>query len=120
MAIADPRRARILVAEAEEPLLELVEQWLEEGGYRPVRRGDADLVVVDLADPRAGGRDVLRRIGAERPGAPVIALSSTFLPGVEHGAAVAGWLGVAAALPKPVARATLLEVIGRLLRPEAS
>jgi DNA-binding response OmpR family regulator len=112
---SDAAQPRVLVVDADEPLAELLEQWLEADGRRAVRDGTAELVIVDLPNPRAGAAGVLGRLARERPGVPVLALSSNFLPGIESCGAVARWLGVAAALPKPVARDALLAVVGHLL-----
>lgn len=112
---SDAAPPRVLIADADEPLAELLEQWLEADGWRAVRDGGAELVIVDLPNPRAGAAGPLRRLAQELPGVPVIALSSTFLPGIESYGAVARWLGVSAALPKPVEREALLAIAGRLV-----
>jgi DNA-binding NtrC family response regulator len=44
-------------------------------GWKRFQKGDVDLVVTDLRMPGIGGEELLRRIGAEAPGLPVIVLT---------------------------------------------
>src|SRR5262245_66680372 len=98
---------RILVVDADPALRGLLEEWLEPQGFRGVRSGDADLVVVDIASPRQDC-GVLQRIAQQHPRAPRLVLSSSIFPGVECCGPVARDLGVAGVLPKPVSRDALL------------
>jgi DNA-binding response OmpR family regulator len=118
----EPAR-RVLVVDADPALLALLDEWLADHGCEVVheRRGDDaaqddfDLVVVDIPFPRNGGSDVLKRVAHGNPGAPILALSSSFFAGIESTGAIARTLGVASVLPKPVTRAALIDAVDRLL-----
>src|ERR1044071_8611344 len=99
--------AEILVVCADPALRGLLEEWLEPQGHRLVNGGRADLVVVDIPQPRRDGAAVLQRVAADHPDAPRLVLPSRFLPGVDCCGAVAPSLGVAAVLPKPLTRQAL-------------
>ena len=114
---------RILVADADCALYGLLEEWLAGSGYQlagacspdeAVHDG-YDLIVVDVPFPRESS-DVLKELGREHPGTPIIALSSSFFPGVESSGALARELGVAAVLPKPLTREALLAVAQRVVK----
>jgi DNA-binding response OmpR family regulator len=113
----------ILVADADCALYGLLEEWLAGTGYElagacapdePAHDG-YDLIVVDVPFPRADV-DVLNTLRQAHPGTPIIALSSSFFPGVEKTGAVARELGVAAVLAKPLTREALLAAAQRLLK----
>jgi CheY-like chemotaxis protein len=114
--------ARVLVVDADPALLALLEEWLAEQGCSVVRGRDAedgtgknfDLVIVDIPSPRSGGSEVLSRLANGNPGAPILALSSSFFAGIEASGAIARTLGVAGVLPKPVARDALISAVARL------
>ena len=118
-----PEAARVLVVDADSALFGLIEEWLGAAGHRVTShnagdgsaRARVDLIVVDIPFPRQGGLDLLRRVAAEHPGTPIVALSSTFFAGVGSHGAVARTLGVAAVLPKPVKREALIAAVGELL-----
>ncbi|MDR3343048.1 MAG: sigma-54 dependent transcriptional regulator [Treponema sp.] len=44
-------------------------------GWRRFQKGDIDLVITDLRMPGLGGEELLKRIGSETPGIPVIVLT---------------------------------------------
>lgn len=44
-------------------------------GWKRFQRGDIDLVITDLRMPGMGGEELLKRIGSESPGVPVIVLT---------------------------------------------
>jgi DNA-binding NtrC family response regulator len=46
-----------------------------DAGLKRFQRGDIDLVITDLRMPGLSGEDLLKRIGAEMPGIPVIVLT---------------------------------------------
>jgi DNA-binding NarL/FixJ family response regulator len=116
IATADRRAApRVRIIDADPALAGLLEQWLGELPCRIASEGAADLVIVDIPFPRQGKAEVLRRLAREHPTAPILALSSSFFAGIETNGAVARWLGVAAALPKPVTQAALTDAVRRLL-----
>jgi CheY-like chemotaxis protein len=109
--------ARALVAESDAALADLLAEWLAERGYavaRDAREGRFDVIVTDVPDLRAGGAHTLRPLAEAHPDTPILALSSSFLAGVEADSAVARWLGVAGVLAKPVTRDALLGAIDRM------
>ena len=115
-------RPRVLVVDADPALVALLEEWLAEHGCDVVQDAGAshardgfDLVVVDIPSPRQGAANVLKRVARESPGAPVLALSSSFFAGVEARGPVARWLGVAGVLAKPVTREALIGAVEHLL-----
>jgi CheY-like chemotaxis protein len=115
---------RVLVVDTDRVLCGLIEEWLggcgcecsvlaQDADDGPVQ--EADVVVVDVPFPRQGGLDLLQRVASRHPGTPIVALSSTFFAGVESSGALARSLGVAAVLPKPVAREALIRAVKDLL-----
>jgi CheY-like chemotaxis protein len=107
--------ADVRVVDADPALRELLEEWLQPLGHRVVEGGGrVGLVVIDVASPRQGGLEVLKRIAAEHPGAPQLVLSSSFFPGIDCCGDVARTLGVAGVLPKPVSREAVLAAVRRL------
>jgi CheY-like chemotaxis protein len=106
--------ARILLVDADPALSGLIEEWLAALGCSVVQERP-DLILVDVAFPRQGGADVLKRLGAEHPGTPLLALSSNFFGRIERNGAVARALGVAAVLPKPVSREALIAAVRNLV-----
>jgi CheY-like chemotaxis protein len=68
-----------------------------------------------VACPRQGCTEGLKAIAEAHPRTPILALSSSFFPGVDTTGAVARALGVAGVLAKPVTRGGLLDAIRRLL-----
>lgn len=107
--------ADVRVIGADPALRGLLEEWLEPHGHRLVEGGRADLVVVDIPQPRRDGVEVLERIALKHPAAPRLVLSSSFLPGVDCCGPVARSLGVAGVLPKPLTREALTEAVQRVL-----
>jgi len=123
MARAADNPPRILVVDADPALLGLLEAWLsaqglsvlaEDGGDEP-GRNDFDLVVVDVPLPRHRGLIQLKGVAERHPGAPILALSSSFFAGVAGAGLVARALGVAGALAKPLSREALVTAVNRLL-----
>jgi CheY-like chemotaxis protein len=114
---------RVLLFDADPALQGLLEEWLAAHGCSVeaaqsgahCRRHGFDLIVVDIPSPRQGGTAGLKAIAEAHPRTPILALSSSFFPGVDATGAVARALGVAGVLPKPVARAGLLDALRRLL-----
>jgi DNA-binding response OmpR family regulator len=114
------RPRRVLVVDADEPLFGLLEAWLSAEGCVVIndRAGpadDVDLVIVDVPFPRQVGVDWIRRIAQRHPMAPILALSSTFIAGIECCGPAARALGVACTLPNPVSRQALSSAVRRLL-----
>jgi two-component system, OmpR family, response regulator len=114
---------RVLLVEADTPLIELLDTWLAAEGWRVITESDdhpvatepADLVIVDVPFPRQGGVDLIRRIASSHPMTPILALSSTFFAGIECCGPVARELGVACVLPQPASREALIQAVRRLL-----
>jgi DNA-binding response OmpR family regulator len=113
----------VLVVDADGPLFGLLEEWLVADGCvvldehaLHLSAGEAiDLVIVDVPFPRRAGVDWIARIAARHPMAPILALSSTFIAGIECCGPVARALGVACVLPNPSSREALLSAVRRLL-----
>jgi CheY-like chemotaxis protein len=118
-------RPKILVMDADPALLGLLDEWMADlaevtsGRSESAEGGDCDLLVVDVAFPRQGESNPLRRLAGRYPHTPVLALSSTFFHGIDAHGAVARSLGVAGVLPKPVGREALLAAVRRLLSRQA-
>lgn len=115
---------RVLAVDTDRALLGLLEEWVGLCGCEVVSDQDVDdvtsqgrftLVIVDVPHPRHGGVELLQRVAHDHPGTPIIALSSTFFPGIESTGGVARTLGVACVLPKPVSRDSLVTAVRSLL-----
>lgn len=110
----------VLVVDADAPLFGLLQAWLSAEGCVVRHERDAspegvDLVIVDLPFPRQAGVDSVRLVAQRHPMAPILALSSTFIAGIDCCGPVARALGVACALPNPVSHEALLKSVRRLL-----
>jgi DNA-binding response OmpR family regulator len=114
---------RVRVVDADDVLFDLIAEWLAAAGHGVIpenagadsANGRIDLVIVDVPFPRRGGLELLRRLAAEHPRTPILALSSTFFSGVGGNEAVARALGVAGVLPKPLKREALIAAVEDLL-----
>jgi len=111
----------VLLQDVEPTMADLYEAWLSLDGLRVRREAAAGepiaLILTDLPFPRQDGAARLRQLAHSWPGVPVLALSSTFLPGVAAQGEVARQLGAAAVLAAPVARETLRHAVAQLLLP---
>ena len=105
---------RILLVDGDAALRGLIGEWLSDGEFSVVDERP-DLVLVDLPCPREDCARALRRISNAHPLAPVVALSSSFFPGIEANGALARSLGVAGVLPKPLTREALVAAVRRAL-----
>jgi len=103
----------------------LLTEWLTGAGYAvrarslrgaPAGEG-ADLVIVDLYMPRQAGVDVVRAVQQAHPGAPVIAISAQFRPGLAGSCRAARALGARKLIAKPFTREDLLGAVRALLGP---
>lgn len=114
---------RVLLVDADPALQGLLEEWLAAHGCTVEAAQSAghggrdgfDLIVVDIPSPRQGGTEGLKAVAEAHPQTPILALSSSFFPGVDATGAVARALGVQGVLAKPVTRGGLLDAIRRLL-----
>jgi CheY-like chemotaxis protein len=114
----------IQVANTDGATLELLSEWLAAAGYRVVgeRLEQAPpqpppaLVIVDVPFCRQGAGEIVRRVGEQHPGKPILAMSATFFSTVLSDGACARRLGVAGVVPKPIAREKLLAAVERLVR----
>jgi DNA-binding response OmpR family regulator len=118
-------RQKVLVVDADRVTFELLHEWLAAAGIAAVEADadpgttDADcaLALVDVAFPRDEGLEVLRRVAAQYPHMPILAMSPGFFSNVECTGPCARQLGVAGVLPKPVARDALVAAVRELLPP---
>jgi DNA-binding response OmpR family regulator len=124
---AEAQRPRALIVDADPALAALLEEWLDEHGWRVTREtgGEApvangyDVVVLDVPYARRDGLELVRRVAARHPGTPIVALSASFFAGVDSSASIARSLGAACVLPKPLAREALIAALRRVHpRPE--
>src|SRR5262245_25565823 len=87
---------RILVADADCALYGLLEAWLAGSGCTlagacgidEAGADHYDLILADIPFPRQDGAGMVRALQHEHPGTPIVALSSSFLPGVEASGSV--------------------------------
>jgi DNA-binding response OmpR family regulator len=104
----------VVVLEEDAQLHDLLEEWLVEAGYHPLRR-DARLenipvlVIVDVPEPQSAGP--LIRSLHEEYAAPILVLSARFRRGLAGSTEAARRLGVTKVLPKPFARKELLAAV---------
>jgi DNA-binding response OmpR family regulator len=111
---------RIMVLEGDDSVRELVRRWLVDAGHSveahagPIRIGDVDLIIADVASPRAAG-PLLAALRQPGTGAPVLLLSARFRTGQAGSAQLASELGVAGVLPKPFTQRQLLDAVTRAL-----
>ncbi len=121
-----PTKTKILVAEDDVAVLDLVARWLEAAGYWAVKARDGERVieavreaapaaiVMDLTMPRMDGFEVLTALRAMKlPPIPVLVLTGH--QSADDVRKVVA-LGARDYLTKPVDRATLLARVERLLR----
>lgn len=119
--ISDVKRAlQIAVIESDDLVRELVETWLVDAGHKveavkpPLRNAAYDIIIADVARPRAAG-SLVRSLLAGCNG-PVLMLSARFRTGQGGSQLLAQQLGVGAVLPKPFTRQQLLDAVLQCLR----
>jgi DNA-binding response OmpR family regulator len=103
----------------------LLQEWLQEAGYRPRTeasygsRGDvrADVIVLSIRNPKQRGGECVSAIRAAHPGKPIIAISGQFRLGVPAEGDVAKALGVQRVMAKPLLREDLLRAVRALIGP---
>lgn len=119
-----PKRPRVLVAEDDPGLREVLKDLLEESGYEVLaaangaeaiahlREAPADIVLTDIMMPDANGVDVLRAVRERHLDTPVILMTGNpTLPSAVEALS----LGALGYLVKPVAEATLLGALSEAL-----
>lgn len=124
----DPEPVRVLVADDEPAILELLQAVLSVWGYTVellpdgeaalcrALEGDYDLLLFDFQMPRMTGLEALRRLRAAGRTVPAILMSGYFSePIVRESAAVAG----IQLLPKPFTLSALRETVLRGIGGEA-
>ena len=119
-----PANARnVLVLETDQATRSLFVEWLDAEGWRVLDPSSADaaeplsLVVLELAFLREGGSQPLDEAKLRYPEVPIVVVSPTLFASVGCCGPCASALGVAGVLPKPMARAALIEAVHRLARP---
>lgn len=114
-------KGHILVVEANDLILGLLERWLGEAGYIVVvaaqqrlpqaigERGRPQLVIIDVPMPRSAGKIV--KSVREGYAGPILLLSARFRRGTGASSDLAHQLGVRKVLPKPFTRDELLSAV---------
>jgi two-component system cell cycle sensor histidine kinase/response regulator CckA len=121
---ATPARRRIVVADDEPGLRLLLAATLSGAGYEVLQAsngleavrlcegGRVDLLLTDLVMPDHEGLETIRRMRAERPDIPVVAMSGAFDGGFLE---VARAMGAAAVIQKPFTPDQVVKVVARVL-----
>ena len=107
---------RIAVIEGDDAVRELARRWLVDAGHdvetyaSPKAVGEFDLVIADVASPRAT-RPLLGELVQPGDGVAVLLLSARFRKGQEGSVQLADELGVKGVLPKPFTKRQLLAAV---------
>lgn len=113
----------ILLVDDDAALRRTLRAMLERAGYAVVEAGDGDqamasftadrpdLVLTDIIMPNREGVETIRDLRAHDPSVPIIAMSGGGQTGGDLFLKIAGRLGAAATLAKPIRQATLLALI---------
>ena len=109
----------IVIYEEDQLTRSLMQEWLQEAGYRvwvgtscnAERDPPADLVVANVYMPKQRGSERMSAIRAAHPGKPMIAISCQFRAGLEAAGAAAHALGVRQVIAKPLMRDDLLRAV---------
>ena len=118
-----PNARNVLVLGTDRATSSLFVEWLNGDGWRivdpPSKDEDASLslIVLELAFLRDDGLLPLSEAKLRYPCVPIVVVSPTVFASVGCSGPCAQALGVAGVLPKPVARATLVDAVHRLARP---
>jgi DNA-binding response OmpR family regulator len=114
----------IVIIEEDDLMRGLLTEWLTVAGYAVREPGPrapagqrAELVIVNLYMPRQTGADVVRAVQQAHPGAPVIAISAQFRPGLDGSWRAARALGARKLIAKPFTREDLLAAVRALIGP---
>ena len=106
----------IVVIDEDVAMKSLMTEWLESAGYRVATHGNVDLVVFNMVDVKAGAR-AAQAVAAAYPEAALIGMSARLSDSLPPDSALAGALGVARLLAKPVARAEFLAAVAACALP---
>ncbi|GAB3762369.1 hypothetical protein GCM10028796_13940 [Ramlibacter monticola] len=112
----------VLVLGTDQATRSLFVEWLDGEGWQvvdaasPESAAPLSLVVLEVAFLRGGGLQPLAEAKLRYPGVPIVVVSPTVFSSVGCCGPCAAALGVAGVLPKPIARATLMEAVHRLAR----
>jgi DNA-binding response OmpR family regulator len=109
-------RPNVVIYEDDGLTRALLEEWLQEAGYRvragnvrdPATDGPCDLLIVSVYMPKQTGAHCVRTIRAAHPGTPVIAISGQFRAGLAADGATAQVLAVQQVVAKPLSRQELI------------
>jgi DNA-binding response OmpR family regulator len=113
----------IVIYEDDDLMRALLQEWLNEAGYR-VRAaardrlrdlGGARLVIVSVYMPRDSGPQLVREIQAAHPGTPLIAISGQFRAGLSTVGATAQTFGVQQVIAKPFTRSDLVAAVSAII-----
>jgi len=118
-----PNARNVLVLGTDPATRSLFGEWFDEEGFHVVDPASADaaappsLVVLELPFLREAGLQPLAETKLRYPEVPIVVVSPTVFASVGCCGPCASALGVAGVLPKPMARAALIEAVHRLARP---
>jgi CheY-like chemotaxis protein len=115
----------IVIIEEDDLMRGLLKEWLTAAGYAVRERSlrgapageGADLLIVDLYMPRQAGADAVLAAQQAYPGAPVIAMSAQFRPGLAGSWWAARALGARKLIAKPFTREDLLGAVHAVIGP---
>jgi CheY-like chemotaxis protein len=116
----------IVIYEEDLLMRTLLQEWLSDAGYlvrlaspREVQPySPASLVIASVYMPKHIGAECIRNIQAAHPGAPIIAISGQFRPGLSPSGSTAQALGVQQVIAKPLIRRDLLEAVRAMIGQE--
>jgi DNA-binding response OmpR family regulator len=117
----------VLIVDSDGALFGLIEEWLIAGGFKILRKTDdsrpieeqVGLVILDLPFRREEMLEAVQNVAVQYPHVPVIALSSTFFPGVASHGTVARSLGVSAVIAKPLQQQAFIAAVMTVIRQSA-
>jgi CheY-like chemotaxis protein len=118
-----PNACKVLVLGTDPATRSLFGEWFDEEGFQLVDPSSPDaavslsLVLLELPFLREDGLQPLADAKLRYAGVPIVIVSPTVFASVGCCGPCAAALGVAGVLPKPMARATLIEAMHRLARP---
>jgi len=113
LVVDDERFFREAICDAlRDASIECITAEREEDAFELAKRSEVGVVILDIGKPEVGGLDLLRRLGAERPGLRVIVLSAQ----VDHDRVLEALrLGACDYLAKPLHNEELVLAVRRAL-----